>query len=124
MQEMNLKAETYCYINSCMEYMSDQKIYGLLRVAGVVSSQYHLSALCHRSAGWFSSTRRQGRQMTPAALTILVCNLLAEAERQPDALSQERLRVLARHIQAQIRARALSKPRIKHRRKSTHVASL
>jgi hypothetical protein len=90
-----------------MKYISDQTIYLWLRELRIVGSQYHLSALCGRSPGWFSSTRCQGRQMTPAAIMMLVSHLQQVAERECDALARERVRVITTHIQQQIMHRAV-----------------
>ena len=89
-----------------MQYLSDQTIFHWLLELRVAHSQYHLSALCGRSPGWFSSTRCQGRQASSAALLILVQQLDRITKRETDWLRAQQLRLVIQRMKNEIIRRA------------------
>jgi len=97
-----------------MPNISDQTIYHWLRELRVAHSQYHVSALCGRSPGWFSSTRCQGRNIPASTLLTLVAYMEHEATREKDPLARERLRIIIACIRQECMQRNLHKK--KHNR--------
>ncbi|WP_439552516.1 hypothetical protein [Falsiroseomonas sp.] len=92
-----------------MPSITDQTIYHWLRELQIVRSQYHVSELCGRSAGWFSSTRCQGRDMPVSAVLALVWHMEKKAEQETDKLAQERLRVMIARMREECTHRAVRK---------------
>jgi hypothetical protein len=92
-----------------MPSITDQTIYHWLRELQIVRSQYHVSELCGRSPGWFSSTRCQGRDMPASAVLTLVWHMEQKAAQETDDLARERLRVLTAHVRAECMNRAVRK---------------
>lgn len=92
-----------------MHTISDQTIYHWLRELHVVRSQYHVSALCGRTPGWFSSTRCQGREVPASTILMLVHHAHERLEQETDPLAQERLRIVTTAMREQAAQRTLRK---------------
>lgn len=90
-----------------MHKISDQTIFHWLRELRIVRSQYDVSKLCGRSAGWFSSTRCQGRDLPTSALLALVWHMEKKAAQETDKLAQERLRVIIARMREECTHRAV-----------------
>ena len=99
-----------------MHTISDQIIYHWLRELHVVRSQYHVSALCGRTPGWFSSTRCQGRVMPSSAMRILVGHAEQQATQETDALNRERLRIVIARMRDECAKRELRQTKAKSSR--------
>jgi len=92
-----------------MKYLSDQTMFHWLRELHVVRNQYHVSELCGRTPGWFSSTRCQGRDMPAGAILMLVRHAHEHMAQQTDPLAQERLRIVISALREQAAQRTLRK---------------
>ncbi len=97
-----------------MTYVNDKTIYRMLKIAHVIKSQYDLSALCGRSPGWFSSTRCQGRDMSPSALLVLTWRLQQKADQQSHSLTRETLIILSSRIHQEAMCRAQMRSALIH----------
>ncbi len=97
-----------------MNKITDQTIFHWLRELRIVRSQYDVSKLCGRSAGWFSSTRCQGRDMPVSAVLALVWHMEKRAAQETDDLARERLRVMIARVQQECTHRAIHRCRNKH----------
>jgi hypothetical protein len=96
-----------------MHKITDQTIFHWLRELRIVRSQYDVSELCGRSAGWFSSTRCQGRYLPASALLALVWHMEQKMMRETDDLTRERLRVIISHVKQECTHRAMHRCRNK-----------
>ncbi|WP_431303775.1 hypothetical protein [Sediminicoccus sp. BL-A-41-H5] len=92
-----------------MHKISDQTMFHWLRELGVARSQYHVSALCGRSPGWFSSTRCQGRDILAKDILVLVRYAHQRAEQETEPLAQERLRIVIKGMETEAAQRTLCK---------------
>jgi hypothetical protein len=95
-----------------MNKITDQTIFHWLRELCIVRSQYDVSKLCGRSAGWFSSTRCQGRHLPASALCVLVWHMENKAAQETDDLARERLRVMIARMREECTHRAVHRCRM------------
>ena len=66
-------------------------LYGFLRDAGVVESQYDFSRLCGRSPSYASSLKSQGKEISLAAMASLARNLGSRSQRASTDAERESL---------------------------------